>query len=123
MRRMAALALVATLSGCVSTGTKLSDADVQQFQKGKTTEAEIIAKLGVPTTVVRNDNGTKADIYVHSSLRPDAANFIPYVGLFAGGTKASSSTVTFSFDANGILASVSSQDTNVEGHSGLLNQK
>jgi hypothetical protein len=91
-------------------------------QVGVTTEADVIAKLGDPNMVSTNPDGTKIDTYMHVASSANAVNYIPVVGLFAGGAKSSSETVNFTFDSHNILKSTSSNRTNVNVNTGLANQ-
>src|ERR1700685_215617 len=91
------------LSGCVSSGTQVTDEQAAQFKKGFTTEAEVIAKLGPPDATARSDDGSKVDSYTYVKASANAADFIPYVGLLAGGSSGKYTTVAFSFNSAGIL--------------------
>jgi hypothetical protein len=37
----------------------VSDAQVAAFERGKTTEAEVVARLGQPTTVINHNGGQR----------------------------------------------------------------
>ena len=91
------LAVSMVLFGCMSTGTKVDASKSASFEKGKSTSAEVIAALGQPQSVGTQSDGKKLITYAYSSATPNAASFIPFVGLFAGKTKGEVSIVTFTF--------------------------
>jgi len=87
--------IACVLTGCATSsseaGTKISADKVSQIQKGVTTRAQIEALLGPADFVsmmpggkrMLNYNYVNTDVQAHAT----AASYIPYVGLFAGGTK------------------------------------
>lgn len=117
-----AVALAASLASCVSTGTKVTEDQITQFQKGKTTEAEIIAKLGKPNTTGLNSDGLRVDNYTYMRASADAVDFVPVVGLLAGGATSQVTTVTFTFDKTGVLTTYTTVSGTQDVHTGLLNQ-
>ena len=122
-RTTIALAAVAVLAGCVSSGTKVSADDMAHLKTGVTTEKEVIAKFGPPNQSTTQGDGSRTDMYMHISSSVHAANFIPVVGLFAGGASSHTDTVTFTFDPQGLLKSISSSSGQQDINTGLLNQK
>lgn len=125
-RLMDAALLAATafvFSGCVSSGTEVSADQVAKFKAGVTTEADVIAALGQPNRVSTLPDGSKMESYVHIASSMKAASYIPVVGIFAGGQKNSSETVTFVFTPGGILKSISGESTNNDTNTGVFNQK
>jgi outer membrane protein assembly factor BamE (lipoprotein component of BamABCDE complex) len=115
--------LVYAMAGCVSSGTKVTADQQSAFQAGTTTEAQVIAKLGPPNNVATLADGSKMDMYMHIAASANAASYIPIVGLFAGGAKSTSDTVTFTFDSQGILKSTTSNRSQSNVNTGLANQK
>lgn len=104
MRNIAILAVcVLALAGCVSAGTKVDMSKAAQFKPGVTTEAEVIAVLGAPDDFYLTPDGGKVNVYKHVSASPNAAMFIPYVGVFAGKTKTETEQVQFMFSPEGKL--------------------
>lgn len=118
-----ALAAALLLSGCMSSGTNVSDAQVDQFVKGKTSRAEVIASLGPPTSRARAANGDETLTYSYMNFSPQAQSFIPLVGGFIAKTNMRSRMVTFKFAPNGVLEDWSSTDNDMSTNNGLLNQK
>lgn len=109
MKRLS-MVVVVVLSACASHGVMVSQEQVSALERGKTTEAEVIARLGQPTSV-STVNGQRTLIYsgAHAQARP--ASFIPFVGAFVGGTDVRASSVILRFDATGHLADVISTQT------------
>lgn len=123
MKYLIAVGLALILAGCVSSGTKVTQAQISAFQVGKTTEADVIAALGVPNSASAQPDGSKIDVYAHMSAHANAASYVPIVGLFAGGAKSDSDTAVFSFGPDGILKSTSSNTAHADVNTGLANQK
>lgn len=123
MKQILLATLVAVaLAGCVSSGTKVTEKDMSGFQRGVTTEQEVITRLGAPNMTSLADDGTRIDRYLYVHASPNAANFIPIVGLMAGGAKGTSTTVQFIYDNNGVLKSYSSSSSQMKVNTGLANQ-
>ena len=92
------------LFGCASTvGKQITAADVSTFKNGETTMDEVVAKLGPPRTTTINSDGGKTIIYVYVRTEQQPQNFIPFVGLVAGGVNQTSSSMYFVFGPNGKL--------------------
>jgi hypothetical protein len=120
MRSFVALAaLCAATASCASTGTKIETAQIQQFQKGVTTYADVVAAVGEPTSTVTDSDGKKTAVYKYaqSKIRPES--FIPYVNLVAGGADVKSTAVAFRFDASDRLIDYSSTVSSVGAGYGL----
>jgi hypothetical protein len=117
------LIAAALMAGCVSSGTKVTHDQIAAFEVGKTTEAQVIAAFGTPTSVSFLQDGTKSDVYLHTAAHATAATYVPVVGLFAGGAKGTTDTAVFNFDQNGVLKSTSSSTAQSDVRTGLANQK
>lgn len=100
----------------------VTDDQARQFTRGMTTERDVITKLGQPTSHVVKDDGSVQDVYIYTHASPNAVDFVPIVGTLAGGAHGKELTVTFSFDSKGVYQSYSSSNTNVDVHTGLMNQ-
>ncbi len=118
---MAAAAAICLLSGCASSGTKVDPAKVQAFQRGKTSYAEVTGALGAPQADALADDGTRIVTYSYAHAQARAVDFIPYVGLFAGGADAKVTGYTFTFDKDGILVSYASVSGQNSVNTGLFN--
>lgn len=106
------LPIIFALASCVSAGTKIDTTKAAAFEKGKTTKAEVVAALGTPQTVGTQSDGKKILSYYYSSATPNAASFIPFVGLFAGKTKSELSIVTFVFSSDDKMESYTATQSN-----------
>lgn len=116
--RLLVIAPLLVLVGCTSSGTKVTADRMTQFQKGVTTEADVLRTLGSPQHVVTAADGARTDMYVWAHSQIKGASFIPVVGLFAGGAKAEANTATFHFDANGKLLDYSTSESNTDVRAG-----
>ena len=105
------IALALVLSGCASTGVQVKDSALTAFKPGVTTKAEIIEKLGPPTSTT-NMNGFHFITYAGSQYQVRAASLIPVVGLFAGGSDVRTSMVMFQLDDNDVLLKINSNQSN-----------
>jgi predicted ribonuclease toxin of YeeF-YezG toxin-antitoxin module len=104
----------------------ISENELRQFEKGKTTYDQVVVKLGPPMKTGYNDEGLRAIAYVEQSTRMNSTStaamlgslasiFIPgAAGLAAstaslvaqtvgGGAEGTSSFASFTFDKNGRL--------------------
>jgi outer membrane protein assembly factor BamE (lipoprotein component of BamABCDE complex) len=102
---LSAIALTMFLAACVSSGTKVEQAQISAFVPGQTTYDQVVASLGAPNGAATTADGRRMAVYsyVHSQARPET--FIPLIGPFIGGADATSSSVTFIFDQSGVLQS------------------
>lgn len=100
---------VLVICGCVASGVIINEQQVQSFKRGETTEGQIIAALGAPTSR-SNINGVRSISYtgVYAQARP--ASFIPYIGGLVGGSDVRHSSYTFTFDSSGKLTNLISTE-------------
>jgi hypothetical protein len=119
MKLFILLLLSTILTGCMSMGTQVSDTQMSTLQKGVTTEAEVTTRLGKPNGIVKSSAGNTSYIYTFSKSSPDAASFIPVVGIFAGKTTSTTTTVTLNFNQAGILQDYTTSNTDMQA--GLFN--
>lgn len=104
MRKLIALVFV-LLAGCAATGVQVSQEAATQFKEGQTTEAQITEKLGAPTSTSIQGK-VKTISYVGSQFRTNAASFIPFIGLFAGGSDYKTSVAAYQIDERGVLQKI-----------------
>ena len=116
------LLMCLALGACVSAGTKVTAEDTADFVSGRTTEADVVDRLGQPNSSTTESDGTKIDVYVYTEAHATAATYVPVVGLFAGGARGTGTTATFTFDASGLLKAKSTGQSNSQVNAGLLNQ-
>jgi outer membrane protein assembly factor BamE (lipoprotein component of BamABCDE complex) len=115
MRYLLMLLAVLTLTACMSMGKKVDQDTVQSFEKGKTTYAQVVARLGKPSQSTINSDGTRTAMYTYMQSQVNAANFIPFVGMFVGGAETENTSVVLSFERSSVLTSY----TSTEGGSSL----
>lgn len=120
---LAALLAATALSGCATTGVNVTDNQLAFLKPGITTEQEVIAKLGQPTTRMRLADGSVLDSYIYSRSQMKAATFVPVVGLFAGGVDLKSNTVTLQFGPDGKLTTTTSAQSNIDTKTGVTAAK
>jgi outer membrane protein assembly factor BamE (lipoprotein component of BamABCDE complex) len=102
---VAAIAALA-LAGCAS-GTFVSKESAAQFQKGTTTEHQVLAQLGEPNAKAELINGGRRDIYIYNSGGPNPVDYVPLLALATESGYEHTTTVNFDFDAQGVLIDVS----------------
>ncbi|MDH4481432.1 MAG: hypothetical protein QE279_01845 [Rhodoferax sp.] len=112
------LLAAALLGGCASSGTQVSEAAALQFKEGETTEAQIIAKLGKPTSV-SIASGMKFISYSGMQYQVKGATFIPIVGAFAGGADYTMSMAMYQIGANGVLEKITYSTSGTGTRSGV----
>ena len=102
MRNLLLVSLM-VLAGCVSMGKEISQEQLTEFKKGVTTEKDVIAKLGSPTTSSMTASGQRSlgYMFAHAQARPES--FIPFIGPFVGGADSRGTTVIFLFGPDGTL--------------------
>ncbi len=120
MRFLTMLITTIILTSCMSYGTKVDQEKVSKFVKGKTTYSEVVQQLGKPTDQTVNSDGTKTLTYHYMQHQMDAASFIPYVGLFVGGSQTESTTVILNFDKNSVLVDYSASEGGANIGTGIL---
>ena len=109
------------LAGCVSSGVKVDQNKLAQLNPGATTFNEAVALLGKPNNSSIQSDGTRSITYVYFQSQANAANFIPYVGMFAGGASSENSTIVLNFDSRGILTTYSSNQGSNDVNTGIIN--
>ena len=120
--KLAAFVLALLLSGCTTVGKEIAPNQIADFKEGATTQDEVIAKLGEPTTTtISSDRVIMVYSFLHSQARP--ASFIPIVGLFAGGADVRSSMVSFVFGKDGKLERYSHTGTKTGAGTGFSSGK
>jgi hypothetical protein len=106
MQRVVAIcAAVTLLAGCAASGTQVSEQAAFRFKEGVTTEAEIVQRLGPPTSV-HVGQGLRWISYAGTQYQLKPASFIPIVGAFAGGADVQVSVATYEIDQAGRLVKI-----------------
>jgi hypothetical protein len=107
------------LAGCLGTeyGQKqISDpARVSQIQKGVTTKGDITAAFGEAEGKSFLENGDEEWTYSYLNSSSSPLNFVPVVGMVAGGATVQSSSLTVTFDKRGIVKAYAVHDATISG--------
>ena len=98
------------VAACAATGVKVTTEQANSFKAGVATYADVVAKLGPPTSRTTLPSGEILASYVYAEARARAANFVPIVGAFAGGYDSSRTMASFRFGADGRLISVTTSE-------------
>lgn len=106
--RFLAIFVAAALTGCAASGVKVTDTHLSSFKQGETTEHEVVAALGQPTTRMRLPDGTVMLVYAYSAYSVRPSTFIPIVGGFVGGADGQASSVSLTFGPDGKLLNTAS---------------
>jgi len=120
IRKTFVAVLVVILSGCITVGKEVHKAQVDTFQKGKTTTQQVIDALGPPTTITTNSDGKQIYSYNYYKASAKPATFIPFVGLFAGGADVRQTGAVFHFSPDGILETYAHSVTETSGGRGYV---
>ena len=96
-------ALAAVLEGCMSAGTKVDPGIVSTFERGRTTYADVVGKLGTPNANLTAEDGMHEIVYTYTQARMRPESFIPLAGPLVGGADATTTGYDFKFDRDGVL--------------------
>lgn len=103
MRTVLIAALALVITGCASSGPVISNAQLAEFQKGKTTRDEIVGRFGKPSFHSDNLDGTLTSAYLQPGQRGDAAAMISLMTALASNSSPNANAVIFRFDDKGKL--------------------
>lgn len=120
MKTVLVVAAALTLSACFATGKKVTQEQVSQFHKGKTTYQEVITSLGAPTNSTLHSDGSRSISYSYAQSQASAASFIPYVGGLIGGRESEHTSVYMTFDKNDVLTDYAATSGRNSTGTGLL---
>jgi len=112
------------LVGCASSGNEsvrdVSDTSVAaHVTKGQTTKDQVRASYGDPTAIGFTDSGNEQWTYVHAVATAKAVNFVPIIGMFAGGADVAKSTFVIFFDKTGVVQNYSVSKSQSEVRRGI----
>ena len=122
---MIAVASVALLASCASTGNASIKQETEQsiqnkIIEGKTTKQEIRKMYGAPVSTTFTDGGNEIYKYTFSKTQAKASNFIPIVGIFASGATGTEKNLTVMFDKSGIVSRYSLDESAIDTNTGLF---
>lgn len=108
LNHIISVAAVILIIGCASTGNNFDESKVTQIKKGVTTEPELIQMFGPPETRGVNSEGQVNLTWSYTEARVKGESFIPYAGVFMGGTKSAHKMLMVSLGSDGKVTSFSS---------------
>lgn len=104
--------LAMTVVGCTTTsGVRVQQSQLSSFQKGVTTDEDVIRALGVPTMSSATSEGERVLVY----------SFAQY-NAFAASADVKANSVVLNFDKNRRLVSYSTSDMNINSGVGSAGQ-
>lgn len=112
------------LAGCASSGQNFDDELVREIKLGVTTETDMIDMFGEPTGRSFDSSGSSNLTWAYHESRTNGKSFIPYVGMFMGGTDNSHKMLTANINPEGIVMSYSGDlgGTKSRGHTQSKNR-
>lgn len=115
-----ALACLVALAGCRSLGTRVGEEQLQRFQVGATTYYDVVAALGKPSIMIRDDKGQRQVTYIYQQEQMSWQNFFPISDGLAGGASTEQTTAVLNFDPEDILLGYSVTQGNLRSGHGLF---
>ncbi|HAA02670.1 MAG TPA: hypothetical protein DCE18_04785 [Syntrophobacteraceae bacterium] len=119
MRIAAILLITILLVSCAWSGVRVHPEQLRAFKQGETTLADVIAKLGKPTTVINHLDGTTTIQYIYTIKHTKPESLIPYIGPIVGGARIHTRMVTLVFDKDGRLTDYSSSESDTGASTGF----
>lgn len=122
-RFIAIAAALVLLAGCASSGnekvrTETMDSVGTKVTKGVTTGTQLKTLYGEPSNVSLTDGGSEVWKYEYAHATAKAVNFVPIVGLFAGGADVNKNEVVFLLDKNSVVQNYTVHASQSETHRG-----
>jgi outer membrane protein assembly factor BamE (lipoprotein component of BamABCDE complex) len=117
LARTLALAFVAWMAGCASTGQNFDENKVSQIRKGETTESQLVELFGQPQNRAVNSEGMTTLTWQYAESRVKGESFIPYAGPFVGGSNSKHKILTATLGPDGKVTSFSSSAGGLESRS------
>lgn len=119
MKRLMVVFMLSALAGCASYGVQVAPERMAGFKKGETTEADVVAALGNPTSVTDSLSTGRMLMYTGATAQARPASFIPFIGPLVGGTDVKSSMVMFHFGRDGKLVDINANHSQYGSGSGF----
>jgi hypothetical protein len=89
--------------GCASTGKNFDSRKINDIQKGKTTEADLVSMFGQPNQRGQNASGAKTMMWLYSESAINGKQFIPFAGPFLGGVDTKNKSLTVMLASDGTV--------------------
>lgn len=103
MRNLLIALLALVITGCASSGPVISNAQLTELQKGKTTRDEITKRYGKPSFHSDNMDGSITSAYLQPGRRGDAAAMMSLMTALASNSSPNANAIIFRFDSKGFL--------------------
>ncbi len=103
---IACAAMMTALPASADPAPSPQPAATTQFQIGATSAQDVIASLGSPTASIETSQGL-TQVYAATTTHVKGITYVPVLGGLFGGARAKTDSRTYSFDANGLLMSMS----------------
>jgi hypothetical protein len=84
------------------------------FKPGVATYGEVVTALGEPSSETALSDGSRTLVYMSVRSHVKLATFVPVVGMFAGGARATTSMITFMFGPDGRLTQSSATTSHMD---------
>lgn len=120
MKIVPVIVAVLMLSACFATGKLVPVEKIEQLKPGVTTYQDVVSQFGEPTNSTLQSDGLRTVNYSYYQSQANAADFIPYARVLFGGSQSENSSVTLSFDKNGILTNYFSSSGKTSTGTGLI---
>lgn len=108
-----------SLAGCATVGHKLDPDAVAKIKQGETSKAQVIELIGSPDQVTMMPDGSTMWMYQYIRVAAKPQNFIPVVGLLAGGADSQSQFYMLTIGPDGIVRSITGSYGASESKTGL----
>jgi len=89
---------VCALLGCTTSGAYLEANKAHELEQSVTTAQQLESALGTPSVTIPLEDGKVMWVYQRIHKRMNAAGYIPYVNLMAGGNKKQCTRLTVLVD-------------------------
>jgi outer membrane protein assembly factor BamE (lipoprotein component of BamABCDE complex) len=109
--KLLTVSVLLVISACVSVGTKaITDAGVvSQIEVGKSTRADVAARLGYPLTASYGDQGEETWHYTWVTAAPAVTAFVPVVKAVTPSLCESTREFAVTFSRDGTVKSLGSE--------------
>ena len=106
--KLLTVSVLLVVSACVSAGTKaITDAGcVSQIEVGKSTQADVAARLGYPLTASYGSQGEETWYYTRVTMYPTAFQFVPVVKAFTPSLRETTREFAVTFSQDGTVKSL-----------------
>ena len=125
LKLLLAGALVLALTGCATAGNSslkgaTDESVASAIVEGETTQAEVRENFGSPASTYFDGTGGEVWIYVLSSYKSDAKNFIPFMALVGTSASGTSTQLQVQFNDADVVERYSFNSSEMEYGTGVF---